>query len=180
MVAAPRWGRASRVSSPPAPRRLAEHHKGPLSSRQLRVDPSTLPLNNAQRAALGPLRRSLDTYGDLLVAEAVYHVVSGRSEVAGAAMDAATGPTAPPNLEVISTRRTGRGVNTNVVVALPAADSPPVAFDASPGEIADSAVAAFLATIVGRPPDSALGFGEGTGLWRCFRSRLERAKLHAP
>jgi hypothetical protein len=125
MVAAPRWGRASRVSSPPAPRRLAEHHKGPLSSRQLRVDPSTLPLNNAQRAALGPLRRSLDTYGDLLVAEAVYHVVSGRSEVAGAAMDAATGLTAPPNLEVISTRRTGRGVNTNVVVALPEVDEPP-------------------------------------------------------
>ncbi len=30
------------------------------------------------------------------------------------------------------------------------------------------------------PPDSALGFGEGAGLWRCFRSRLERAKLHAP
>jgi hypothetical protein len=44
------------------------------------------------------------------VAETVYHVVSGRSEVAGAAMDAATGLTAPPDLEVISTRRPGRGV----------------------------------------------------------------------
>jgi hypothetical protein len=63
-----------------------------------------LPLNNAQRAALGPLRRALDTYGDLLVAEAVYHVVSGRSEVAGAAMDAATGLTARPDCE---TNRTG-------------------------------------------------------------------------
>jgi hypothetical protein len=118
----------------------------------LRADPSTLPLNNAQRAELEPLRRALDTYGDLLVAEAIYQVVSGRSEVAGAAMDAATGLTAPPDLEVISTRRTGRGVNTNVVVALPEVDEPPeVAFDTSPGEVADPAVAEFLTTVVGRP-----------------------------
>src|SRR5215212_1036613 len=100
---------------------------------------------------LEPLRRALDTYGDLLVAEAVYHVVSGRGEVAGAAMDAAAGLSTPPDLEVISTRRTGRGVNTNVVVALPMATSPPVAFDTSPGEMADPAVAAFLKAVLGQP-----------------------------
>ncbi len=67
------------------------------------------------------------------MAEAVYHVVSGRSEVA-------------------STRRTGRGVNTNVVVALPEVDeTPEVALDTSPGEMADPAVAAFLEAVVGRP-----------------------------
>jgi hypothetical protein len=121
----------------------------------LKADPDALPLPqplaDAQKEALEELRRAIDTYADLLVAEAVYHGVSGRSAVAGAAMDAAAGLTAPPDLEVISTRRMGRGVNTNVVVALPEADSPAVAFDTSPGEIADSAVAEFLETIVGRP-----------------------------
>ena len=116
----------------------------------LKANPNDLPLNADQRRELEPLRRALDTYGDLLVAQAVYHVVSGRSEVAGAAMDAAAGLSTPPDLEVISTRRTGRGVNTNVVVALPMATSPPVAFDTSPGEMADLAVAAFLEAVVGR------------------------------
>lgn len=115
----------------------------------LKAAPASLPLSASQKQALEPLRRALDTYGDLLVAEAVYHVVAGRGEVAGAAMDAAAGLSAPPALEVISTRRTGRGINTNVVVALPDAAAPTIAFDASPGETADPAVAEFLATTVG-------------------------------
>ncbi len=120
----------------------------------LQADPATLPLSAAQKAALEPLRRALDAYGDLLVAEAVYHVVSGRSDVAGAAMDAAAGLSAPPDLEVIQTRRTGRAVNTNVVVALPVVEDPPVAFDTSPGCVADPSVAAFLVASLGAPDAS--------------------------
>jgi hypothetical protein len=115
----------------------------------LKANPASLPLTASQQQALEPLRRALDTYGDLLVAEAVYHVVAGRGEVAGTAMDAAAGLSAPPALEVISTRRTGRGINTNVVVVLPDAAAPTIAFDTSPGETADPAVAEFVATTVG-------------------------------
>ncbi|AKF86650.1 hypothetical protein MFUL124B02_30900 [Myxococcus fulvus 124B02] len=115
----------------------------------LQADPSTLPLTAAQKAQLVPLRQVLDVYGDLLVAEAVHHVVSGRGDIAGAAMDAAAGLTAPPNLEVIQTRRTGRAVNTNVVMALPVAQDPQPAFDTSPGRVAEPSVAAFLVTRVG-------------------------------
>jgi hypothetical protein len=115
----------------------------------LAAKPDSLPLSDDQRAALEPLRRAVDTYGDLLVAEAVYHVVAGRGAVASAAMEAAIGLKAPPNLEVISTRRTGRAVNTNVVVALPSAADPTATFDASPGEIADPAVAAYVNQALG-------------------------------
>ena len=117
----------------------------------LKADPATLPLDAHQQAALEPLRRALDTYGDLLVAEAVYHVVAGRGAVAGAAMEAAAGLGGAPNLEVISTQRTGRSVNTNVVVALPNVAEPVLTADSSPGEIADAAVAAFLTTTLGHP-----------------------------
>lgn len=115
----------------------------------LEADSASLPFDAGQLEALEPLRRALDTYGDLLVAEAVYHVVSGRGDVAAAAMDAAAGLGAPPKLESISTRRTGRAVNTNVIVALPPAPDPSEDLHSSPGEIADPAVADFLADELG-------------------------------
>jgi hypothetical protein len=117
----------------------------------LKADPAALPLSATQSSALAPLRRALDTYSDLLVAEAVFHVVSGRGAVAGAAMEAAAGLASPPDLDVISTRRTGRAINTNVVVALANAPNPSIAADTSPGTAADPAVAAFLDSALGPP-----------------------------
>jgi hypothetical protein len=115
----------------------------------LAADVATLPLTAQQRAALEPLRQALDSYSDLLVADAVQHVVASRGDVAGAAMDAAAGLAGPPDLEVISTRRTGRAVNTNVIFALPPTAAPPVTIDTSPATVADPAVAAFLTTVLG-------------------------------
>jgi hypothetical protein len=118
----------------------------------LAADPATLPaLTSAQHLALERLRRALDAYGDLLVVEAVHDVVAGRAAVAGASMDAAAGLAGPPNLEVLKTRPTGRGVNTNVLVAVPSVPDPPVAFDTSPGDLAEPAVAAFLTQVIGQP-----------------------------
>ncbi|HJV08831.1 MAG TPA: hypothetical protein VJ653_04095, partial [Acidimicrobiales bacterium] len=54
----------------------------------LAAPPASLGLDATRLAALEPLREALDTYGDLLVAEAVYHVTEGRADVAGAVMDA--------------------------------------------------------------------------------------------
>jgi hypothetical protein len=110
----------------------------------LQADPSSLPLDAAQRAALDPLRRALDTYGDLLVAEAITDVVAGRGDVAAAAMNAAAGLGAPPKLESISTRRTGRAVNTNVIVMLPTTSDPAEDITTGPAEIADPSIVAFL------------------------------------
>lgn len=115
----------------------------------LAAQPSDLPLNAAQLAALDELRSVLDTYGDLLVGEAVYHVVSGRADIAGAAMDAAAGLQSPPNLEFIQTPRPGRAIHNSVAIVLPLQQAPAVGPNSSPREIADPAVAAFLVQMIG-------------------------------
>ena len=63
--------------------------------------------------------RCVDTYADLLVADAVHDVVSGRIAAAQESMDAAAGLSAPPELRVLQTRRQGFSVRTTVLVALP-------------------------------------------------------------
>lgn len=117
---------------------------------------STLSLSNAQLAALQPLRKAVDSYGDLLVVEATFDVVSGRAEVAGATMDAAAGLGPPPQLESLRTARRGRSVNTNVLVAIPAAAAPtPLTVRTSPSRIADPSFAAFLDATVGAANSTA-------------------------
>ena len=87
----------------------------------------------------------MDVYGDLLVSEAVHHVVNGRADIAAAAMDAAAGLAQPPSLEVIQTPRSGRSVATTVAFCLPHAPAPAaVAAATSPTCLADPAVAAWL------------------------------------
>ncbi|KPM52302.1 hypothetical protein ACG83_28270 [Frankia sp. R43] len=122
------------------------------------TNPADLGLTGAQLDTLAPLAHAVDTYGDLLVAEAVHHVVSGRGATAATAMEAAAGLAAPPTLEVLRTRRGGRIARTTVVAALPAAAGPPApdAFT-SPGVLAEPAVAAFLEAQTGAP---------GTDPWR--------------
>lgn len=116
----------------------------------LAAPPGNVPLTPAQLQALEPLRDAVDAYGDLLVLEGVFDVVSGRAEHAGAAMDAAAGLGAPPNLDALRTPRHGRAVNTSVVVALPWVDGPATVDEhSSPGRIADPSAAAFLDTAFG-------------------------------
>lgn len=115
---------------------------------RLRADPAGLSLSQPQLDALAPLAQVVDTYGDLLVAGGVHDVVSGRTAVAGAAMEAAAGLDAPPTLDVLRTPRSGRTVATTVVITLPDAP-PPDVVDAhtSPGTLAEPAGAAFLAGV---------------------------------
>lgn len=132
-------------------RRLAD---GRRALAGLLANPPLLDLSQSQRQALADLRAALDVYGDLLVAEAVHHVVEGRGGVAGSAMEAAAGLQAPPDLQVIKTPREGRSVRTAVAFALPAAAQPdPAAFDftTSPGRLADPSVADFLIDQLGAP-----------------------------
>jgi hypothetical protein len=72
----------------------------------LAAPPATLVLPQLVLAQLDDLRRAVDAYSDLLVAEAVHDVVEGRAESAGAAMEscspgASTAPRPPTR------RRTG-------------------------------------------------------------------------
>ncbi|MFF0945488.1 hypothetical protein ACFYE2_14855 [Kocuria sp. CPCC 205300] len=116
----------------------------------LTTDLGTLGLPAVAVAGLEQLRSAMDSYGDLLVAEAVNHVTEGRPDVAGAVMDAAAGLSRPPHLGLLRTPREGRAVTTSVVLMLPpAADppEPPAELDQallSPALLADAAAAAWL------------------------------------
>ncbi|MBB5079311.1 hypothetical protein [Nonomuraea endophytica] len=120
-----------------------------------RDDPGFPWLPADKRPELAQLCGAVDVYGDLLVAEAVHHVTQGRAAVAGAAMDAAAGLGRPPELEVVRTRRQGRGVATSVVLALPDVPFAVLPADAqvlarlSPAALADPAAAAFVAAQTG-------------------------------
>ena len=101
---------------------LRAEHAGRRACDGLRVlaaDPATLGLPGDVLAELARLREGVDVYGDLLVAEAVHHVVEGRAGSAGAALDAAAGLARPPVLDVLRTRREGRPVETSCLVVIP-------------------------------------------------------------
>ncbi len=122
----------------------------------LATDPQSLGLTNPVLEGLGSLADAVDVYGDLLVADATYDVVSGRAETASASMEAAVGLAGPPALDVIRTPRRGRSVSTSVVVALPGAEAPAtVDADTSPSRIADPSVAAFLDAVFGAADTAA-------------------------
>ncbi|GAA3077365.1 hypothetical protein [Streptosporangium carneum] len=162
----------------------------------LATDPAGLGFSAQQRAQLEELRAAVNAYGDLLVAEAVHHVTQGRATVAGAAMDAAAGLSRPPELEVIRTPRQGRAVATSVLVLIPDAAAPPEPADnfaraeQSPIEIADPAVARFVATQAGEAIDwvwtagsssvtlADLGLGPADAL-TLSRTELERLATDA-
>lgn len=105
-----------------------------------------VPVSPDQLTALRALRDGLDAYGDLLVAEGVHQVVSGRADLAGAAMDAAAGLAGPPTLAFTETPLGGEGLTTTVLSAVPYVTASP---DASPAVLADPSVAACLVTMTG-------------------------------
>jgi hypothetical protein len=118
-----------------------------------------VPIDVAQASAVEELRAGVDAYADLLVADAVNHLIGGRSEAAGAAMEGAAGLNRPPELNLLRTTREGRAVSTSVVLAvghvasapLPAADVERGAI--SPAATLDPSAAAFIAANVGEPGD---------------------------
>jgi hypothetical protein len=116
----------------------------PSELSQLGVPPDVL-------TELEEIRVAVDVYGDLLVAEAVQHVVEGRADQAGAALDAAAGLARPPVFDVLQTRREGRSVQTSCLIVLPARPGAPNAPTAtsSPTGLADPDVAAFLRARLG-------------------------------
>ena len=116
---------------------------------------NNLGLPNDVLKKLDSIREALDVYGDLLVAEAVNHVVEGRGEVAGAAMDAAAGLVEPPSLDVIKTPRSGRTVSSTVVFCLPVVDVPLLQVNVSPTVVADASVAEWIKQQTGEPDSDA-------------------------
>ena len=96
---------------------------------------------------LDDLREVLDTYADLLVADAVHDVVSGRAAQAQESMEAAAGLGAPPELRLLRTQRQGTTDRTTVLIALPAAV--PGQVGDPPLRIADPALADLLETELG-------------------------------
>lgn len=118
--------------------------------RRAASNPGSLLLSPGQLAGIAEIAEAVDTYGDLLVADAVHDVVSGRAALAGAAMEAAAGLGTPPDLGVLRTQRGGRAVTSTVLVALPDGAAP-AAIDAhtSPGRLAEPAIADALIALTG-------------------------------
>ena len=106
-----------------------------------------MPADLADR--LAPLDDVLDTYADLLVADGVHALVTGRADLANAAMEAAAGLGAPPELRAIRTPRQATTVRVSAWALLLAGVRRPA--DADPAMVADPAFAAAL--------DAELGAG---------------------
>jgi hypothetical protein len=129
--------------------------------RVLGAQPASLGLPAEVLAELDELRSAIDVYSDLLLADAVHHVVEGGAGSAGTALDAAAGLGRPPELDVLRTRRESRAAETSSLVVLPDVDPPSLPSDpadlaaVSPSALADPAVAAFVRERVG-----------GAGQWR--------------
>lgn len=96
-------------------------------------------------AILTPLREVMDTYADLLLADGVHALVSGEGETAFAAMEAAAGLGAPPELRAMRTPRQAEAVRVQAWVVLPPAGGN------SPATVADPAFAALLTRELGLP-----------------------------
>ncbi|NNC19041.1 hypothetical protein HRD49_31255 [Corallococcus exiguus] len=98
-------------------------------------------LDDDGRTRIDLLRRAADAYGDLLVAEAVHSVVSGRPDAANAAMEAASGLGKPAGLEFVQTPESGIALKASVLSVLPAVDDGPAT---GPAAFADASSAAWM------------------------------------
>jgi hypothetical protein len=135
-----------------------------------------LPADLADR--LAPLDQVLDTYADLLVADGIHALVTGRGDLANAAMEAAAGLGPPPDLRAVRTPRQAATVRVSAWTLLPSATAAADA-NADPARVADPAYAAALDTAIGadaissKDPDikakrarfaGVLGGAEGEGM----------------
>ncbi len=128
---------------------------------------ATLPLGLPADlpARLAPLDTVLDTYADLLVADGVHALVTGRGDLANAAMEAAAGLGAPPELRAIRTPRQATSVRISAWMLLP-----PGVVDtgasADPLVVGDPAFADAVAIELG---PGALRATDDAGRERCVR-----------
>jgi hypothetical protein len=125
-----------------------------------------LPADLAERVA--PLDAVLDTYSDLLVADGLFAMVTGRADLAHAATEAAAGLGAPPELRAMRTPREATTVRVSAWVLLPAGAEDGA--DADPARVADPAYAVALDAEPGADPtrrerlSAALGGGDDAPL----------------
>lgn len=112
------------------------------------AEPLPAGLPTGLNLKLAPLDEVLDTYADLLVADGVHALVSGQGELANAAMEAAAGLGAPPELRAMRTPRQARTVRVSAWALLPPGEE-----GAAPVGIADPAFAALLDAELGPPAD---------------------------
>jgi hypothetical protein len=104
-----------------------------------------LPVDLPDR--LAPLDNVLDTYADLLVADGVHALVTGHADLANAAMEAAAGLGAPPDLRAI---RTPRAAGETRVAAWVLVDVEPGAAPGDdPAAVADPAFASLVSAQIG-------------------------------
>jgi hypothetical protein len=108
--------------------------------------PAGLPSDLASR--LRPVDDVLDTYADLLVADGVQALVSGRADLANAAMEAAAGLGAPPELRAIRTPRNATTIRVSAWALVPGAEA---AAGSGASVIADPALASLIDDEVGAP-----------------------------
>lgn len=95
-----------------------------------------------QLAELAELKRALEAYSDLLIAEGVHQVVTGHADIAAEVMDAAAGFSRPPAFEFVRTPPSGYRLVTSVVAVLP--HQPPVD-EGPPLALVDRSLAVMLA-----------------------------------
>jgi hypothetical protein len=122
------------------------------------VAQAVLPTGAAASAALAAalssglamLRSQQDALADLLTAEGIHHVLTGNSDRAGAALNAAhRGGLPPDDYDVLRTPRSGASLTCRVGVLLPASGSALAGgWPGSPRGAADSSCAAWLATVL--------------------------------
>ncbi|MGW7721509.1 hypothetical protein ACWGKK_45520, partial [Streptomyces chartreusis] len=98
------------------------------------------------------LRDAVDALGDVLVADAVHHLVAGSAAAAGGSLDVlAGGEVPPPDPAVTRTPRTGVAVTHRVLVSLPRADAVrPAGWRAdAPRALAEPRLEAWAAGVLG-------------------------------
>ena len=137
-------------------RRVCDGQQVLRAAREGTLAGAGIPAGLASR--LAPLDDVLDTYADLLVTDGVHALVTGRADLANAAMEAAAGLGAPPELRAIRTPRQATTVRVNAWALLPAATAPGGA-TADPAAVADPAFAAALAAEIGPGAISATDDG---------------------
>lgn len=100
-------------------RRVCDGAKVLAAAREPGGLPADLGLAPDLAERLKPLDHVLDTYADLLVTDGIHALVGGRGDLANAAMEAAAGLGAPPELRAIRTPREGTDVTVSVWALLP-------------------------------------------------------------
>lgn len=111
-------------------------------------DPA-FPINDDQKRALQLLSDALDTYGDLLMADGVMQLVNRQVDRAAETMEAAAGFSRPPSFEFMRTPPSGYQLESLVASTLPFVSFQSLATNASPGQLADPSVAAFIESRLG-------------------------------